>query len=219
MKAKRILFGFGLLVTLGIMLGSCTKVDEKETIALIGKESNIPDIEEIFSENPVIKQSFDSVKRNIGIDYGGAIPPKIEGSYVVDPTVLLDSSEETMSAVDDSIFLRFTCQNNGMMTMSIKSSSIQQEVYPVFAKGNNDNFTAYCINNWEFSSPDQAYHVKIERGIIMWGSVTTEGLSDFRIAYIIKDARDDSNGVLHQYAPGTYMIYRDGNGLAEKFDW
>ena len=219
MKGNKIKFGFWLLVTIGIILGSCTKVDEKETIALIGKESNIPDIEELFSENPVIKQSFDSVKRNIGIDYGGAIPPKIEGSYVVDPTVLLDSSEETMSAVDDSIFLRFTCQNNGMMTMSIKSSSIQQEVYPVFVMGNNDNFTAYCMHYWEFPTPGQAYHVKIERGIIIWGSKTTEGLSDFRIAYIIKDARDDSNGVLHQYAPGTYMIYKDGNGLAEKFDW
>ena len=219
MKRKRIIFGFWILMTIGIMLGSCTKVNKKETIALIGRESNILGIEELFSKDPIIKQSFDSVKKYIGIDYEGAIPPKIEGSYVVDPVVLLNSSEETMSAVDDSIFLRFTCQNNGLLTMSIKSSLIQQEVYPVFVMGNNGNFTAYCKNNWEFSSPNQAYHVKIERGIIMWGGVTNEGLSDFRIAYIIINAEDDSNGVLHQYAPGTYMIYKDGNGLAEKFVW
>ena len=219
MKGNKTILSFWLLMTIGIMLGSCTKVNKKETIALIGRESNILGIEELFSKDPIIKQSFDSVKKFIGIDFEGAIPPKIEGSYVVDPVVLLNSSEETMSAVDDPIFLRFTSQNNGVLTLSIKSSLIQQEVYPVFVMGNNDNFAAYCINNWEFPSPNQVYHVKMERGIIMWGTVTTEGLSDFRIAYIIINAEDDSNGVLHQYASGTYMIYKDGNGLAEKFVW
>ena len=53
----------------------------------------------------------------------------------------------------------------------------------------------------------------------MTGTVGLLGLSNFKIASVIMEAEDDSNGMLGQYEPGSFFIYRDGNGLAENFEW
>ena len=215
MKAIRILFGFGLLVTFGILSCSCTKVSSNgETIVPIGKEYF--NVEELFSE---VKPTFDEVREIMGIGDEDLIPPKVVGEYVVNPTVLVASSEENMPTDMSDVHLSFDCQHNSIATIKFTESSITQVTDPVYIVGNSNSFTAYFIENTEYLTPPyngQVFHVKRRRGIIMCGSATPEGLSNFRYASIIIEMKDDSQGVLPQYASGTYMIYKDGNGLAEK---
>ena len=63
----------------------------------------------------------------------------------------------------------------------------------------------------DFSVP-----VSMKRGIIMKGRVTDEGLADFRYATIVKET-DDELDMLPQ--PGSYYIYKDGDGTASSYDW
>ena len=118
-----------------------------------------------------------------------------------------------------NVTMNFTHQHNSIATIEFMESSMTQKTDTVYIIGNSDGFTAYFIENTEYLTPPyngQVFHVKRRRGIIMCGSVTPEGLSNFRYASIIIEMKDDSQGVLPQYASGTYMIYEDGNGLAEK---
>lgn len=233
MKLKRIVFCFGLLVTFGILLGSCTKESSNgQTIVPIGEEYF--DVEELFSE---VKPSFETVREKMGIcyiiqdtippyfrdsipeKYKDSIPPKIEGKYVMNSPVLVASSIENMSTDMSEAQLSFDCQHNGILHIEFTESSIQQKTDSVYLIGNKNGFTAYFIENTEYDAPPyqgQVFHVKRKRGIIMCGSVTPEGLSDFYFASIIIEMKDDSQGILPQYAPGTYVIYKEGDGLAAK---
>jgi hypothetical protein len=53
----------------------------------------------------------------------------------------------------------------------------------------------------------------------MKGQVTSDGLSDFRYATVIMETEDDSNGIFTQYPPGSYFIYKDGDGVARNEEW
>ena len=48
----------------------------------------------------------------------------------------------------------------------------------------------------------------------MCGTWTENGLTDFRMVFVILEAEGDLAPV-----PGTYYFYKDGDGLAEKCDW
>lgn len=225
MKGNKIIVGFWFLVAIGIMLSSCTKVNNKETIVLIGRESYIRDIEEIFSKNPVCKASFDSVKKYMDLNYG-SIPPKIGssgGKYIVEPTIVFKSNVEYMpnSTVMPEVYLGFEHQHNGIVTVEFVESSIPLVTDTAYIMGNNQDFTVYFPEKREFDQPYNGvtYHVTMERGIIMSGSVTPEGLSDFCFASIVMNTEVEPQGNLPLYDIGTYFIYKDGNGLAEKRDW
>lgn len=238
MKVKKILFGFWLLVTFGIILGSCTKESSNgETIVPIGKEYF--DVEELFSEADV-KPAFDTVMKKMGIYHSGAnlpshyedlIPQKLVGSYVMDQTMLVGSNvENTQYPVSmPDVTLNFTSQHNSIASIEFTESSITQKTDTVFIMGNDsfNGFSAYFIEKKDFDQPynGQTYRVKIKRGIIMCGSVTPDGLSGFeaplggsrfRFASIIMSWDDNSQGVLPKYEPGTYLIYEEGDGLAAK---
>lgn len=234
MKGIRIISGFWLLVAFGIILGSCTKESSNyETIVPIGEEYF--DVEELFSD---VKSSFDTVREKMGICYKirdtippysirdsiptiykDSIPPKIEGKYVMNSPVLVASNIENMATDMSEVQLSFDRQHNSILRIEFTESSITQVTEPVYLIGNNDGFMAYFIENTEYAAPPyqgQVFHVKRKRGIIMCGSVTPEGLFDFCFASIIIEMKDDSQGKLPQYAPGTYVIYKEEDRLADK---
>ena len=239
MKGNKTILGFWLMVTIGIMMSSCTKVNNNETIVLIGRESYIPDIDEFFSKDDVCKVAFDSVKKNLSIKYG-SIPPKIDslgGKYIVDPTfliksmILISSSDgHTSNATYTSdtiampeVYICFERQHNGIVSVEFKESSISVITDTAYIMGNGDDcsFTVYFPEKREF---DQLYngttcHVTMERDVIMSGYVTPEGLSDFGFASIVTDMKVEPRGILPLYDKGTYMIYWDADGCAEKCDW
>lgn len=198
------------------MLSSCTKNDEN-TIVVIGTEYYIDDIMTVIPDSlqTQFMAAFGEIPR-------GAVPPKIEGSYVVDPKTRCGSNlPDWLLQVDEpNAYLRFTRQHNGIAVLDLNEST-EHVTDTVFVMGNGNKFTVYFIEDKSYQMPynGQSYQVWMKRGIVMRGQVTANGLADFRLASIILKAEDNSNGVLTQYAPGSYFIYKDGDGTAANLDW
>ena len=209
-------FGSLALVLFGMMFASCTKNDDT-TIVLIGEERYIDDILTVIPDS--LKPVFDGVFGNIP---EGPVPPKIEGSYVVDPKQRVSTNVATwpLTVIEPNVYLKFSEQHNGVVTMDLNEST-EQMTDTVFVMGRNNDFTVYFIENKSYDVPfnAQSFHVRVKRGVIMKGTASSDGLSNFKIASIIMEAEDDSHGILGQYPPGSFFVYRDGNGLAENFEW
>ena len=219
MKGNKIIVGFWLLVAIGIMLGSCKKSnDGPKTIALIGTEYYIGkdySIEDILSAIPDShQQEFDSVFGDVP---DGPIPPSIAvsdsimetdsvDSYVVNPNMLVNTNLSIPTPRQDSaVYMRFSEQHNGIMVMELYEGSLKK-TDTVYVRGNNEDFTIYFVEDKSIE------HVK--RGVIMCGKVRKNGLSNFRMAFIVVDA------ISHEAPdPGSYYIYKDGDSLVERCAW
>ena len=208
--------GILALVLIGMVFASCTKNDES-TIVLIGEERYIDEILTVIPDT--LRPVFDSY---LGTIPEGPVPPRIVGSYVVDPKMRYASNVEfwPLSVLEPNVYLRFSDQNNGTVTMDL-SEATEQMTDTVFVMGHHKEFTVYFIENKTYDIPfeTQSFHVRVKRGVIMVGTAGALGLSNFKIASVIMEAEDDSNGMLGQYEPGSFFIYRDGDGLAENFEW
>lgn len=215
MIRKRMVFGFWLLMAGSLVLSSCMK-NEGKTIALIGTEYYIDDILTVIPESLQVefKEAFGDIPE-------GPIPENIEGSYVMNPKQRVHSNIDNWYTVvvEPDVKLGFSDQHNGIVTMDLTEET-NHVTDTVFVMGNGNAFTVYFIEDktYDFPFNNNTYHVRMKRGVIMKGKVKNEGLADFQYASIILEAEDDSQGVLEQYAPGTYFIYKDGNGLAERID-
>lgn len=204
------------LIFFGMAFASCTKNDEN-TIVLIGEERYIDDILTVIPDT--LKPMFDAV---FGTIPQGPVPPKIEGSYVVDPKQRITSNVSTwpLTVIEPNVYLRFSDQHNGVVAMDLNEAT-EQLTDTVFVMGHHNEFTVYFVEDKAYDVPfnGQSFHVKVKRGVIMKGTMNDYGMANYSIASIIMEAGDDSGGLLGQYPPGSFFVYRDGNGLAENFDW
>ena len=194
------------------LLASCTKNDES-TLVLVGEESYIHDILSVVADT-AFWDGFGSINE-------GAIPPDIQGSYLVDPKLRIGSNILPSDIVElPSVRLRFIRQHNGIMVMDLNDGT-ENVTDTVYVMGNGANFTVYFTENKHYELPfdDISYHVRMRRGIVMKGKKTAEGLADFRMATIIMEMEDDSGGLMEQYPEGSYFIYKDGDGLASNTVW
>ena len=204
------------LISFGMMLSSCTKNDEN-TIILIGTEYYIDNILSVIPDTlqPRFLAEFGSIP-------SGVVPPKVEGSYVMNPKQRLNSNVPSwpLSATEPPMYLRFTKQHNGISILDLNEAT-ENVTDTIFVQGSGSNFTAYFIENkaYDMDFNEQTYHVSLRRGVIMKGQVTETGLADFRYATIIMNIEDNSNGIVEQYDKGSYFIYKDGDGKAERFEW
>ncbi len=216
MKTNRIILSLWLLVAGGMALTSCTKNDTT-TISLIGTEYYIDDILSVIP---------DSLETKFLSDFGsipdGPVPPKIEGSYMMNPKQRVSSNvqEWPLQAVEPNVYLRFSKQHNGIVTMDLNEAT-ETMTDTVFVCGNGSAFTVYFIENkaYEVQVDNHTYHVRMKRGIVMKGTVSDRGLSNFCYATIIMETEDDSGGLIGQYENGSYFIYKDGDGTAENQEW
>ena len=204
------------LIFFGMMFASCTKNDEN-TIVLIGEERYIDDILTVIPDT--LKPMFDVVFGSIP---QGPVPPKIEGSFVVDPKQRVSSNVSVwpLTVIEPNLYLKFSDQHNGVVAMDLNEAT-EQLTDTVFVMGHNKDFTVYFVEDKSYDVPfnEQSFHVRVKRGVIMKGTMNDYGMANFSIASIIMEAEDDSGGLLGQYAPGSFFVYRDGNGLAEYLDW
>ena len=204
------------LIFFGMVFASCTKNDEN-TIVLIGEERYIDDILTVIPDT--LKPMFDVVFGSIP---QGPVPPKIEGSFVVDPKQRVSSNVSVwpLTVIEPNLYLKFSDQHNGVVAMDLNEAT-EQLTDTVFVMGHNNEFTVYFVEDKAYDVPfnGQSFHVKVKRGVIMKGTMNDYGMANFSIASIIMEAGDDSGGLLGQYAPGSFFVYRDGNGLAEYLDW
>ena len=208
--------GILALVLFGMVFASCTKNDEN-TIVLIGEERYIDDILTVIPDT--LKPMFDAVFGSIP---QGPVPPKIEGSFVVDPKQRVSSNVSVwpLTVIEPNLYLKFSDQHNGVVAMDLNEAT-EQLTDTVFVMGHNKDFTIYFVEDKSYDVPfnEQSFHVRVKRGVIMKGTMNDYGMANFSIASIIMEAEDDSGGLLGQYAPGSFFVYRDGNGLAEYLDW
>ena len=210
MRKVKIILYLGLIILGGLSLNCCTK-NEDNTIALIGTEYYIDDILSVIP---------DSLETRFLAEFGsipaGYVPPKIEGSYVVSPKQCV----WPLNMVENNMWLRFSNQNNGIVTMDLNEAS-ETVTDTVFVCGNSNAFAVYVVEDKQYEIPlnGQTYHARMKRGIVMKGIVTVDGLSDFRYATIIMESENDSNGQIEPNDIGSYFIYKDGDGIARKEDW
>lgn len=208
MKNRGNIFVFCLLLASSVFWGSCTKNDDN-TIVLIGTEYYI---EDILSVVP------DSLQTRFFADFGsipeGPVPPKIEGEYVVARKVRVASNLPgwALETVEDNTYLRFTKQHNGIVTLNLNEVA-ESVTDTVFVCGNEQQFAVYYIEDLKHELG------RIKRGVVIKGTKTAQGLSDFRFAQVIMESEDYSNGQFPPNPVGTYYIYKDEDGLAENFDW
>ena len=211
---KKRIFWFSC-IALAVVFASCTKNDET-TIVPVGSESYIEEILQVIPDST--KQAFDLV---LGTFPQGAIPPKIEGAFVVSPKQRVASSIENwpLNPADPEVdvYMDFYDQHNGVVT--VKLTEVQEQVTDTaFVMGTGNDFTLYFIENkgYEVEATNATYHVSMKRGVVMKGRVTDEGIRDLYMAVVILAVEDDSNGVLPEYEPRTYFIYKDGDGMASR---
>ena len=216
MKKNRIIFGLGLLLAGGIALSSCTE-NEDTTIVPIGTEYYIDDILSVIPDS--LETRFLSEFGNIP---EGPVPPKIEGSYKMNPKQRLGTNIAgwPLHAVEPDVFLRFSGQHNELIKLELNEAT-ENLCDTVFVCGNGNAFAVYFIEDKEYdvAMSSSTFHVRMKRGVIMKGKMMDDGIADFRYATIIMETQDDSQGLIGQYPNGTYFIYKDGNGKAENFDW
>ena len=162
MKSKWMILSLWLLATGGLMLASCTKNDES-TIVVIGTEYYIDDILTVIPDSlqTQFMASFGEIPR-------GAVPPKIEGSYVVDPKARTASnvSDWPLQIVEPNTYLRFDRQHNGIAVLDLNEAT-EQTTDTVFVMGNGSKFTVYFIEDKNYQMPvnGQTFQVWMKRGV------------------------------------------------------
>ena len=205
MKRHRITFGLLLLLAGSVLLGSCIKENKGETIALIGTEYYIDDIISVIPDT--LQGKFNTL---FGGYHQGAVPDKLEGSYVVNPNLLKSTNLQIPTPrLDPDVNLRFSWQNNGTMVVELYQESTVQITNPVFVMGSDKEFTVYFVE--EKSIETGAW---MKRGVVISGRLTDSGLANFRMAFVILE----SEGELAP-APGSYYYYEDGDAMARNCDW
>ncbi len=214
MKNKIISF---ILSAVSIAFVSCTKNDAT-TIVPIGTESYINDIFGVIPDSTLhdFESAFGSVPQ-------GYIPANIEGDYVMAPKQRVASNVVgwPLNSIDPepNVSFRFSAQHNGVVRVDLAEAS-EQTTDTAFVMGTDNAFAVYFIENKSYEVPfvGSVFHVNMERGVILKGNVEAEGIRNLYLAVVIMDVSDDSNGLIPQYEPGSYFIYRDGDGMASRLD-
>lgn len=207
MKRKGVIFGFLLLMISGILLSSCIKENNGKTIALIGDEYYIEDILKMIPDS--LQDKFETLFDGIP---QGAIPADLGDScsYVVSPNVLVSTNLWNMSSPipQPDVYMRFSKQNNGIVVMELAETTLQK-TDTVYVMGNNGDFTVYYVEEKHLD-----LDIYVKRGIVMCGKVADNGLSDFRMVFVVLEA-----GGEQAPNPGSYYYYEDRDGLAERCEW
>lgn len=214
MKVKIVRF---FLLTLVVASVSCTKNDET-TIIPVGTESYIDDIFSVIPDSTM--QAFEEAFGNVPQGY---VPANIEGDYVIAPKQRVASNVAgwplNPSDPEPNVSLRFSEQQNGVVRVEL-TEALEQVTDTAFVMGSGNDFTVYFIENkaYEVSFVQTSFHVDMKRGIVIKGSIDAEGIRNLYFAVVVMEVSDDSNGLIPQYEPGSYFIYKDGNGMASRLD-
>ena len=203
---------FRLLVSaLAVVFVSCTKNDDT-TIVPLGTESYIDEILGVIPDSTM--QAFETA---FGAVPRGYIPANVEGDYVIAPKERVASNVEGWMMNPDpelNVSLSFSEQHNGVVRVEL-SEAIEQLTDTAFVMGTGNAFTVYFVENKSYDvTLDETFHVNMERGVIIKGNVNADGISNLYFAVVILKVEDDFGGIVPH--PGSYFVYRDGNGLASR---
>ena len=172
MKRKAFCFCLSLFAACSLILSSCIKENEGNTIALIGDEYYLKDKDPLTLIPDTMQEHFLNQFGNIAKGY---IPPKIEGSYVMDSKQLETTNAAYQPSNNNNLWFRFSKQHNGIAKLELNEIS-KTDFDTVYICGQGNRFTAYCIDNLQLTI--DTYNLKMKRLILMNGTVALGGLSN-----------------------------------------
>ena len=195
------------LLGLLCLLFACTKNDST-TLVLLGTESYVKDILDAIPDT--LRDTFE---QRFGEIPQGYKPPKIEGDFVVAPKQRCYSNVTNwpLSVVEPNMSLHFTNQHNRVVEINL-IEALDMFTDTAYITG-YDNFFAVYYREYKSIVIDGNEAI-IERGIIIKGEMSDEGIKNLYFANIIMNVNGDVSDDLVR--PGEFYVYRDGDGLARK---
>lgn len=155
--------------------------------------------------------------------YAGSTPPSIEGTYLMNPCVMVYNSDLNSSYKPGKIFndyiAKYTNQNmtkntatyqyeerNKNVDVTSKSDEAEAKVL-----GEGNNYTTYTIV--ETTNTDGSW---TKMATILSATVTAEGLRNFYEGILMLDKKDPNNTRMDI---GVFRIFKDEDGLSEPTTW
>lgn len=196
-----------LLLSLTLLFFACTKNDTS-TLILLGTEYYVEDL-----LNTIPDTLRDTFEQRFGEIPQGYVPPKIEGNFVVAPKERCYSNVTNwpLSVVEPNMSLHFTNQHNRVVEINL-IEALDMFTDTVYITG-HDNFFAVYYKEYKSIVIDGDEAI-IERGVIIKGEMSDEGIKNLYFANIIMNAYGNVSDDLVE--PGQFFIYRDGDSLARK---
>lgn len=151
--------------------------------------------------------------------YDGMNPPNIEGSYYLDPQILIGSSLSY-----DQVGTEYAPEyqkygNQDMVNNTIDMVRVQGRDYTIewdkgsgaFISGTGNNFTIY------FDMEGESYGIMTKMVYIVSGTKTDTGIKNLTAGFILKEKGDDPEGTL--VPVGTFRFFTDQDGMCEATTW
>lgn len=196
-----------------LLLLSCTKNDDT-TVILLGEEAYIEKITDVIPDTlqHVFEEYFGTIP-------SGYIPPNVEGEYIISPKQRIFSNvpEDNwpLDIIEPDINITMSRQHNRECILQLKEAT-ETLTDTVYITGYDNLFTVYYTE--EKALQHSGYEHHITRNVIFKGEMTDYGIKNLKIASIIVNASDNSDGNLIQYKRGDFFLYEDGDNLSEKIN-
>lgn len=155
--------------------------------------------------------------------YAGSTPPSIEGTYLMNPCVMVYNSDLNSPYKPGKIFVdyiaKYTNQNMTKNTATYqyeernKNGDVTSKSDEAEAKvlGEGNNYTTYTIV--ETTNTDGSW---TKMATILSATVTAEGLRNFYEGILMLDKKDPNNTRMDI---GVFRIFKDEDGLSEPTTW
>lgn len=151
--------------------------------------------------------------------YEGITPPNVTGEYLCRPDELVYTSDGQFEVgyIFAPDYFAFNNQTaSGMATFREKQASLVGNASEVYIVGSGSNFSAYYISEETHYDDNNQLEATVKRSNVMSGTLTPSGIKNYYLAFIILDKFDPNNIIMDV---NEYRIFKDGDGLAEKYDW
>jgi len=149
--------------------------------------------------------------------YSGTTPPDIIGQYLTNSQILAGSSLSSDVIGSDNwadMYIAFIDGLNGKLSYREKQgtgSEGESDDVVVEVVGNSNNFTAYFIKTGVSKG------ISNKNSTVISGTLTNSGISGFHYAFIMLEKGSDPTNEL--VPVNTYRIFKENDGLAEKYNW
>lgn len=151
--------------------------------------------------------------------YEGTTPPNITGEYLCKPDVLVFTSDDDFEPGDLFAPMYFAFENqteSGMATYRNRQASATAEAPEVYVVGSGNNFTAYFLSYETRTDDDGNVTATSKMSHIMSGTLTPEGIVNFRNSFIMLE-KDDPSDLLMDV--NEYRVFKDGDELVSYYNW
>lgn len=151
--------------------------------------------------------------------YEGITPPVVTGEYLCKPDELVYTSDNQFNVgyVFAPCYFAFMNQTaSGMATFREKQASLVGDASEVYIVGSGTNFSAYYISHETHYDDNNAVEATVTRSNVLSGTLTPNGIRNYYLAFIVLDKYDPNNIIMDV---NEYRIFKDGDGVAERYDW